>query len=200
MSKKRANVHEARRCLKERATPPGERSARHRGFARANVHEARRCLKERAAPPGERSARDRGFAKANVHEARRDLKERATSPEERSARHRGFAKANVHEARRDLKERATPPGERSARQLPSRGKGPAAFPKGTVAKGLTPTHTHTHTQRAAVPAKDNPFRVSRGRSAYGVPLGKGDLGGLKRFLWTVHNPYLKGRDDHHATS
>ncbi len=91
------------------------------GFAKANVHEARRDLKERANLPGERSARQHGFRKANVHEARRDLKERApaggakhpatrVSPRRTSMRPAGTSR------------REPPPGERSTRQYPSRGK------------------------------------------------------------------------------
>ncbi len=103
----------------------------------------------------------------------------------------GFAKVNVHEARRRLKERA------SRRKREASGNSllavrPCGVPEGD-SRMRADSNIHTLANAAVAPAKDNPFLVSRGRSAYGVPLGKGDLGGLKRFLWTVHNYISKGR-------
>ena len=135
---------------------------------------------------------------ANAHEARRDLKERANPRRSEASGNRGFAKANAHEAQRCLKERA------NRRRSEASGNSllavrPCGVPEGDSRKRADST-IHTLANAAAVPAKDNPFRVSRGRSAYGVPLGKGDLGGLKRFLWTVHNLTKEREDNHHATS
>ncbi len=170
--------------------PPEERSDRQQGFAKASVHEAQRDLKERAHRRASEASGSRGSPRRASMRAE-GTSRREPSPGKRSDRQQGFAKANVHEARRDLKERA------SRRRSKASGNSllavrPCGVPEGDSRKRADST-IHTLANAVAVPATDNHFRVSRGRSTYGVPLGKGDLGGLKRFLWTVHNYISKGR-------
>ncbi|RAJ03383.1 hypothetical protein DET54_101581 [Paenibacillus pabuli] len=169
---------------------PEEQSVRHRGFAKENAHEAQRCLKERAT---RRRSRASG---TGVSPRRTPMRPKGASRREPTAGGAkrpalGFAKVNVHEARRCLKKRANRrKSEASGNSLLA--VRPCGVPEGD-SRMRADSNIHTLANAAVAPAKDDPFRVSRGRSAYGVPLGKGDLGGLKRFLWTVHNPYLKGR-------
>lgn len=124
------------------------------------------------------------------NEARRCLKERAS-------RRGSEAPGTGVSPRRTPMRPEGPQGESHRRRSEASGNSllavrPCGFHEGD-SRMRADSNIHTLANATVAPAKDNPFRVSRGRSAYGVPLGKGDLGGLKRFLWTVHNYISKGR-------
>ncbi len=103
----KANAHEARRCLKERAARRGSEAPGNRVFAKANAYEARRCLKERAHPPGERSTRHTGSLRRTSMRPEGASRREPTRRGREAPGNRVFAKANAHEARRCLMERAT---------------------------------------------------------------------------------------------